>query len=257
MKVLSRAERKKNLSKGKKIVNAVITSIIIIIFVLALAAMIYLLVQLIGGNAPSLFGYRFYFVLTESMSPYLEPKDMILSKIIEDNSDVEYVKSMVHEGDVVTYLGKIGQNDAFITHRVIKAEDKDGVIYYDEETDSYMIITKGDNNSGPDKPIPITKLNAVMVKKVDFISAIYNFSSNRAGGFILMGIPIILILIPFILRLIIVIKTPEEDKKKISGEEEKKRLEEEIARKAVEEFIAEKKKAEEKASGVSDGNKEN
>lgn len=237
MKGLS-AKRKEELTKAQKVVNAIFSAIIIAIFVIALAAMIYLLVQLTSGNSPNLFGYRFYFVLTGSMKPTLEPKDMILSKVIEDNSDVEYVRSMVREGDIITYTGKIGSNDAPITHRVIKGDDKDDVIYYDDELGQWMLITKGDNNSRADDPIPITKVSAVMVRKVNFISAIYNFVSTKAGGFVLIGIPVVLILLPFIFRIVLTAKQTDKDKEKESEEERRKKLEEEIARKAVEEYLA-------------------
>lgn len=257
MKLFTQSNKsKKQVSKARKVINAVITSIIVVFFVFALSIMIYLIFQLVSGNSPSIFGYRFYFVLTDSMEPTLKPKDMILSKVIKDSSDIEYVKEMIHEGDVVTYIGKVGPMDAFITHRVIKGEDKDDVIYFDEDSNSWMIITKGDHNSRADDPIPITKLKAVMVRKVNIVSAIFNFASNPAGGFVLIFIPILFILIPFVFRLILAIKAPsEEEKKKELSEEEKKhlederkRLEEEIARKAVEEYLAEQSKEEDNSS---------
>lgn len=232
--------RKHKDSKAYKIINAIFSSIIIAIFVVVFAVMIYLLTQLFSGKPPSIFGHRFYFVLTDSMAPTLNSKDMILSKVLKDNTDADYIKSMVHEGDIVTYIGKINQRDEFITHRVIRDENREDVIFYNEEQGLWMVITKGDNNPSADAPIPITKLSAVMVRKVTVISAIYNFVSNKSGGFILIGIPIILILIPFIIRLVIAVKTPTDK------EDEKKRLEEDIARKAVADYIAEKNKAEEK-----------
>jgi signal peptidase len=245
MMVLSKDEKKKHLSKASKVINGIFSTIILAVFILALAAMIYLLVQFVGGKSPSLFGYRFYFVLTDSMDPTLKPTDMILSKVVKDNTDIDYVKEIISEGDIVTYQGKVNQNDAPITHRVILQDGKDDIFFYDENKESWMLITKGDNNIVADQPIPITSLNAVMVSKAGFVSAIYNFISNKSGGFLLLLIPIILVLIPFIIRLVVIIKSPpdEEEKDKIT-DDEKKLIEEEIARKAVQDYIKQHKEKE-------------
>lgn len=237
MMVLSKDKKKKNLSKAAKIINTIFSAIIIAIFVVALAAMIYLLVQFVGGKAPSLFGYRFYFVVTDSMNPTLKPTDMILSKVIKDNNDIEYLRDNISQGDVITYIGKIGQNSELITHRIIVKDGKDDIFFFDEDKNSWMFVAKGDNNVREDSAFPITAIQGVMIRKVGFISKLYNFISNKSGGFILILIPVVGILIPFIIRLIVVLKTPSEEEKKELTDEEKKLLEEEIARKAVQEFI--------------------
>lgn len=227
---------KKPVSKAKKAINTIFTTVTVTIFAIVFCALLYILIQVIGGSTPSLFGYRFYFVLTESMSPTLEPKDIILSKIIEDNTDIDYVKNLVHEGDVVTYLGKIGTQDAYITHRVVKSEDQEDIIYFDDTTQQWMLTTKGDNNTGADSPIAISKLSAVMVTKVDIVGAVYNFVTTPFGSILLIGLPILFILCSLILRIVVIIKTPQEksNKSTIFTEEEK----DEIARKAIEEYKA-------------------
>ncbi|NLL56054.1 MAG: signal peptidase I [Clostridiales bacterium] len=237
--VLSKDKKKKPISKAKKIVNGIATAIVLTIFALALFAMIYLLTQFVSGKEPDLFGHRFYFVLTDSMNPTLKPTDMILSKVIKDSNDIDYVKSLVSEGDIVTYVGYVGNSQERITHRVIKSDEHDDVFFYDEEKESWMLITKGDNNHRADSPIPISALDAVMVRKAAVVSALYNFISNKSGGLVLILIPIALILVPFIIRFIIVLKTPA--KEELTEEEQKKR-QEEIARKAVQDYIEEQKK---------------
>lgn len=76
------------------------------------------------------FGYRFSSVVSESMVPTLNLKDMQLCKVT-DFDDVEV-------GDIVLYM----HEDIIIIHRVIEKVDT--------ETEKYLVM-KGDNNPEPDE----------------------------------------------------------------------------------------------------------
>jgi signal peptidase len=231
-------------SKTKKTINTIVTVIIICVFIVALTTMGYLFIQLLRGETPSLFGYRFYYVLTDSMSPTIEPKDVILSKIIEDNTDIDFIKENIHEGDIVTYVGIVNGTESLITHRVIKSSEYDDVIYYDEETSDWMLITKGDNNIAADIPISITKLNAIMVCKINFVGFIYNVATSTWGGIFLIGIPIVVLVISIIYRIAKAYADAdnEEKAKEIANNNvELNKKKEEIARKAIEEFKSKQK----------------
>lgn len=83
----------------------------------------------------SLFGYRYYNVLTGSMSPVYNVGDMIFVKVSNNGSDINV-------GDVITFNPSL-DSDAYLTHRVTeKIENYEG-------TGKTCFRTKGDaNNSG-------------------------------------------------------------------------------------------------------------
>ena len=91
----------------------------------------------------SLFGYRFYNVLTPSMKPFFKPGDMIFVRLAEP--------SQIKEGDVVTFHPS-SKSTAFLTHRVV------GLLPADEAQPARM-VTKGDYNNAEDPPV---RLDAVI-----------------------------------------------------------------------------------------------
>ena len=83
----------------------------------------------------SFFGFRYYTVLTPSMSPTYEVGDMIFVKLA--NAD------QIHEGDVITF-NPSEDSEAYLTHRVVeKIEDY-------EQTGVTCYRTKGDANDAED-----------------------------------------------------------------------------------------------------------
>ncbi len=83
----------------------------------------------------SIFGYRYYTVLTASMEPELSVGDFIIVKLT-DAEDIEV-------GDVITF-NPSSDSEAYLTHRVTeKIEDYEG-------TGVTCFKTKGDNNDTED-----------------------------------------------------------------------------------------------------------
>ena len=84
----------------------------------------------------SIFGYRYYNVLTGSMSPVYNVGDMIFVKISDKGSDINV-------GDVITFNPSL-DSDAYLTHRVTqKLTDYEG-------TGVTCFKTKGDANDSED-----------------------------------------------------------------------------------------------------------
>jgi len=84
----------------------------------------------------SIFGYRYYNVLTGSMSPVYNVGDMIFVKISDKGSDINV-------GDVITFNPSL-DSDAYLTHRVTeKIENYEG-------TGKTCFRTKGDANDSGD-----------------------------------------------------------------------------------------------------------
>lgn len=224
-------------------ISSIVTGVI---FVLALAAIISLTLQSIGGKTPSLFGYKFYYIATDSMLPSLKPNDVILSRVLDHREDQEderrYITENIKEGDVVTYIAEYGvQRGLSITHQVVEG------VHFDAEVGRYVISAQGTKFGAPvDPPVPIENIQAVMVKKVGFVAAIYNFATSLPGLIILIAVPAAFMLAVLILRLVRVAK----GKPPAIDPERKAEIEKEIAEKAVrdyEELIKKKKEIAERA----------
>ena len=120
-------------SRGYKILSVARS-----VFIYLLAAGIIIAALLFAAsNSPnkSLFGYRYYTVLTPSMEPAYKVGDMVFVKI--ENADV------INVGDVITFNPSSG-SDAYLTHRVTqKFENYQG-------TGVTCFKTKGDANDAED-----------------------------------------------------------------------------------------------------------
>ena len=144
------------------------------------------------GDPPTLFGHQMYFIRTGSMSPYLEPGDVIISKKYDGG---ELVAGK--DGSVLTYYGNIGDNVDMITHRVIKI-------------DGATVITQGDFNNIADAPITKDDIEAVMVYKTVIIDKIYMVISTTWGFWLFIFTPIAVLIISEIVSLIKELKKEKE-----------------------------------------------
>lgn len=127
----------------KQLKNKVISIIGNILFIL-------LIVAILGGafwfannksNEKSVFGYRFYHVLTPSMTPTIPVGSMVLVKMIEP---IE-----LKDGDIITYSTSM-DGSLVVTHRINR------IIELEEHL---MFVTKGDAN-------PVEDLNPILPSQV-------------------------------------------------------------------------------------------
>lgn len=120
-------------SKGYRVVEIIRT-----IFIYLLSACIIIAAILFATDKSpqkSLFGYRYYTVLTPSMEPELSVGDMVIVKLA--NADE------IAEGDVITF-NPSSETDAYLTHRVTQLfPDYQG-------TGVTCFKTKGDANETED-----------------------------------------------------------------------------------------------------------
>ncbi|OPF50646.1 signal peptidase I [Clostridium baratii] len=105
-------------SKSKLIKNIISYIVIAVVF-------IFMVISILSNFG--LFGYKFYDVLTGSMSPTINPGSLIIVKEIDDNE--------IKKGDVITFKGSSTSN--LTTHRVVEVIEKNNNIKFQ---------TKGDGN---------------------------------------------------------------------------------------------------------------
>ena len=175
---------KKRLGK----IGSVLSTLLI---VLELVIIVCIVVCKIGGDTPSIFGYRIYVIVSPSMEPEIMVGDMIIAK--------EYDGQTLSVGDVVTYLGREGEMAGkVITHKIV-------------EIDGERIVTKGAANTLEDPAITRDDLLAVMAYKTVILSFVYRVISSPAGFICLILLPLIAMIVTEIVTLMFQIKKEGEE----------------------------------------------
>lgn len=113
----------------KKIVNYVGNFLFYGFLVVCVCVSLSMFQAMRQGVQPSILGYKFFVVLTGSMSPALEVGDLV---IVEDTEP-----EAIAVGDVITY--SVG-NDTVVTHRVKEVIDDNQI----------QFVTQGDANNVED-----------------------------------------------------------------------------------------------------------
>ena len=107
------------MKKFKKVLSVLST----VLLIAATALVVFVFVIRLSGSKPKMFGYYFFNVMSDSMTPMLDVNDVILVK--------ECNALEVHKGDVITYHGTSGElAGKDITHKVIEEPVKasDGTV---------------------------------------------------------------------------------------------------------------------------------
>ena len=138
----------------------------VMVYILAAAIIISALLFASSKNpSKSLFGFRYYTVLTPSMEPVYSPGDMVFVKLCGAND--------ISENDIITF-NPSEDSEAYLTHRVTqKLEDYQG-------TGVTCFRTKGDANDAEDSFLIDEKRVIGVVKfHVPFLGYIVRFIQLR------------------------------------------------------------------------------
>ena len=234
------SETKKGMPKWLDVTLRVIEWTLIIVIV---ACMLILLSQKITGNTPELFGYSTYTVVTDSMKGTYDVGDVVLCKRIKDT--LGYMNDTgFREGEVIAFIAPHGfdKDDKLqgytITHRIIREP------YYDEETDTWYVDTKGDNAIDQDRvPIPVENIQGIIVGTSKAVTKVVQFVTKWYGFVTIVVVPLVIILI-WQIALLIKEKTKAEQAKLATDkqaevekiEKERQAKLDEIKEKAIEEY---------------------
>jgi len=123
------------MNQAKRIAKYIMNVICVLLFII-LVLVIYAKLKITFTNnkvQANYFGYRILEIASGSMEPTLKKNDIILVKVNNKN---------LKEKDIISY---IGENDAIITHRVIRIEKN-------------KLIVRGDANNTDDTPIDNTQV---------------------------------------------------------------------------------------------------
>ncbi len=162
----------------KKVGKILLTIFRVIVGIAFAAFILVVCMQRFSNNKLSFFNFRMFTVVSQSMTPKYDIGDVLISKETEP--------SKIEEGDVISYLGSIGDfSDKVITHRVIASEKR--------EDGKYYFRTKGDANIVEDPIVIEDQLYGVVVYKSAILSIVYRIVGTKIGFYLFIIIPILFI----------------------------------------------------------------
>ena len=210
------------ISKAKKIYNAVSTAIVALIFVFMVVVVAVILVQKSSGGESKIFGYYMYDVLTDSMSGTIEPGDVIMCKAVDDINSLQV-------GDIITFKAPNGNYNE--THRIVEiARNDDGTVNY--------FKTKGDNAKAVDNwQLNPQNVKAKYVKKSVFVGGLRKFMSNWYGYVVVVVIPLCIVFALIISSVVRDKLALEKEKEKEEGKITLSDISEEDKKKLLENYI--------------------
>ena len=142
----------------KRIGSIAIDVLIIIVFIVSSLVVVASITANRTGGQPSVMGYVFSSVQTDSMQGTINKGDFVVGKLIDDNTEIKV-------GDIVSYRDYYNGKEITITHRVVEVRT---------ESDPPTYITQGDNEKYADD----------ILRHHDSIHSVYKFRIPFLGGFI-------------------------------------------------------------------------
>ena len=159
------------------------------LFGLIIALSLFVLTLRFLGESPSVFGYSFYYVLTESMEPEIMAGEMILGRAA-DPEDLQV-------GDIITYAGETGTlKGKIITHKIIEIQGD-------------TFITQGVANDVPDPPVGATQILSRYVATIPLAGDLFSVINSKFGFIFLIATPLGLLIVN---EISIIVKAFKEDK---------------------------------------------
>lgn len=177
---------KKKKSLPLKILDIVVTAILVIILVALLINVILTYVK--PNYIPNIFGYQMYTIVTGSMDPYIEVGALVVSKSVKDKQIHKYVraaeidamegisdeeKARMKEnedvetlpfGTIIVFNGDVDRDGKkeVVTHYFDKIVFENGKVYVATFPEHYEMVDKLDKNGNP---VYDDKGNVVKIKK--------------------------------------------------------------------------------------------
>ena len=122
----------------KKVLKTVLDVLIVALFLTAVVLLISGLTQQKSG-IPGAFGYSMASVQTNSMSGTIEPGDMVIGKICDENTEFSV-------GDIITFRKAVDGKLITVTHRITDVRIIDGNRFYETQGDNRELDYEGEKD---------------------------------------------------------------------------------------------------------------
>jgi signal peptidase len=165
-------------NKATNVFSKLLTVMIVFLVVICMI----LFFKTITQSEISLFGYRLYYVATESMYPTITPYSIITVKEVDSET--------LKEGDVISFISRQPEIYGMVnTHRIYD-------IVRDDEGQT-AFVTMGDNNPVPDSyyvyPEEIMGKVVMHTPPLKILTNVMSFAGTKIGFFIVIILPLMLI----------------------------------------------------------------
>lgn len=175
----------------KKLIRKTLKVTSYCLFGLIICLSVFVLVLRFLGESPSIFGYSFYYVLTESMEPEIMAGELILCESTDPDE--------LQVGDIITYMGEKGElKGKVITHKIVEIND-DG------------FITQGVANNVPDPEINESQILARYVTTIPLAGKIFSVINSKYGFIFLIVIPLGVLIVNEISNIVKAFKEDKEE----------------------------------------------
>ena len=167
-----------------------------------------------GNGVPSILGIRMFSFQTESMSPTLNPGDLIFDKAVKDPTTLQ-------KGDIITYWTVINGERVLNTHRIHEIYDGGG----------YLIFgTKGDNNTIAD-PLTVheSEVVGIYAAKVAGVGKVFDYLQTSTGFLVVVVVPVFVFFLYYLVQFFRVLFEYQNVKNRIKYEQERGRNEDILA----------------------------
>lgn len=201
-------------TKGRKIANIVINTVLVVAIVLAAVCTYVSFVSSSGSGVPSVLGVQMFSIQTESMYPILKPGDLIFDRAVKDPATLV-------KGDIITYWTVINGERVLNTHKIHEIYDGG----------SYRIFsTKGENNAAVDI---LTVHESEVVGKYWFrvggLGKAFDYLQTSTGFLLVVVIPVFIFFLFHLVQFFRVLFEYQNVKNRIKYEQERGRTEDLIA----------------------------
>lgn len=192
------------MNKVKKVVGIIVDVLIVLIFAVSLLVIIANAGRK-EGEQPSIFGYTFSAVQTDSMEPTFKPGAMVIGKKVDENTEIKV-------GDIISFY-EIKNNQKIInTHRVVAIEMAGDNAWYYTMGDKVRLETHGaidaevnkDSYGIDELPKTIDQVAAVYQTHIGGIGGFMDFLKKPVGFIFVIVLPIVLVILWQVYRLIVI-----------------------------------------------------
>ena len=230
----------------KKIGSVLVDVLIILVFIVSTLVVVASITANRTGGQPSVMGYVFSSVQTDSMQGTINQGDFVVGKLVDGNTEIKV-------GDIVSFRDYLNGKEITVTHRVVEI--------YEHETDPGY-ITQGDNEKYSDEVVKSRDSILSTYKfRIPFLGKFIDFLKTPFGFIITLVVPLLAFIAWQAYKLILLIfkskqaELDEQAENLKNTQNTKSELTEEEKNAIIAEYLAKQKAEEQEKSGGGDAEK--
>lgn len=231
----------------KKIGSVLVDVLIIIVFIISTLVVIASITANRTGGQPSVMGYIFSSVQTDSMQGTINQGDFVVGKLVDDSTEIKL-------GDIVSYHDYYNGRKIVITHKIVEI--------IDEDTDPGY-VTQGTNVQYTDEIVKSrSDIISVYKFRIPFLGKFIDFLRTPFGFILCLVIPLLAFIAWQAYKLILLIfkskqaELDEQAEQLKNAQNAKSEISEEEKNAIIAEYLAKQKEQENQAKQEKNTNKQ-